>query len=66
MPRFGQVKRLVMGWRHGRRRAIALAKQTGWTNPPEKGTPKQLRALKIERHDFGDWNCVLRPREESS
>jgi hypothetical protein len=32
----------------------------------KKVTPKELRALKIERDDFhGDWNYVLRPREKS-
>jgi transposase len=29
----------------------------------KKVTPKQMRALKIERHDFqGDWNYTIRPR----
>jgi hypothetical protein len=32
-----------------------------------KVTPKQLRALRIERHDFhGDWNYVVRPRTVSA
>jgi hypothetical protein len=32
----------------------------------KKVTAKELRALKIERDDFhGDWNYVLRPRENS-
>jgi transposase len=32
----------------------------------KKVTPKELRALKIERDDFhGDWNYVLRPREKN-
>jgi len=32
-----------------------------------KVTPKELRALKIERHDFhGDWNYVVRPRSAST
>ena len=33
----------------------------------KKVTAKELRALKIERDDFhGDWNYVLRPRENSA
>jgi hypothetical protein len=32
-----------------------------------KVTPKELRALRIERHDFqGDWNYVVRPRTASA